>query len=314
MATMTAVPLAPKGTGPASSKFSTLTFTNYHEREDRWRLQVELSCGLKDGAFRVEYQPLCLPDGTLKGFEALLRFNSQRLGNVPPSCFIPFAEEANLIVEIGEWVLREVCRQSREWAESGNAVVPISVNISSSQFARDDFADTVAKILRESGMLGTNLVLELTESIVMQGFAETSRQMERLRRLGVRIAIDDFGTGYSSLCYLHRLPIDVLKIDRSFIHSMNEPHGSLPIVEAVVLMAHALGLQVVAEGVETAEQLMTLRQRGCDVIQGYFFSRPVQAKMAAAFLKPKKLQRGNHPVSRLSPTVHAAQPEFATIY
>ncbi len=260
------------------------------EPAERRELEAELAYALENEGFTVAYQPLCLPDGTLRGFEALLRFHSPRLGNVSPSEFIPIAEETQLIVPLGEWVLREVCRQSREWQASGLPGGSIAVNISALQFARDDFADTVAQILAETGHPPEMLVLELTESIVMHDFTESARQMERLKRLGVRIAIDDFGTGYSSLSYLHRLPIDELKIDRSFIENLNEPEGTGPIVEAVLSMAHTLGLSVVAEGVETAAQLNTLRQSGCDIIQGYFFSRPVHPAAAARFLRSGKLE------------------------
>jgi diguanylate cyclase (GGDEF)-like protein len=266
----------------------------------RRELEAELSQALETGDFTLAYQPLCLPDGTLTGFEALLRFQSPRLGNIPPSHFIPIAEEAQLIVPIGEWVLREACRQNREWQEAGLPAASIAVNISALQFVRDDFADTVAAILEETGQSAENLVLELTESIVMHDFSESARQMKRLKQLGVRIAIDDFGTGYSSLSYLHRLPLDVLKIDRSFMENLNESEGTRPIVEAVLLMANALGLRTVAEGVETAEQLSTLRQSGCDVIQGYFFSRPVPPATAAGFLHSGRLEGEDQPISSVS--------------
>jgi diguanylate cyclase (GGDEF)-like protein len=266
------------------------------EPAERRELEAELSQALENGSFTVAYQPLCLPDGSLHGFEALLRFCSPRLGNVPPCDFIPLAEETQLIVPLGEWVLREVCRQSREWQQAGHPATSIAVNISALQLARDDFADTVAQILEESGQSAEMLVLELTESIVMNGFAESARQMERLKRLGVRIAIDDFGTGYSSLSYLHRLPIDVLKIDRSFIESLNAADGTGPIVEAVLSMAHTLGLKVVAEGVENAGQLDMLRQGGCDLIQGFYFSRPVRPEAAADFLHGGKLEGEDQPV------------------
>lgn len=264
---------------------------------ERRELETELKHALEFGGFTIAYQPMCRPNGALDGLEALLRFSSPRLGNVPPSHFIPVAEEGKLIVPIGEWVLREVCRQSREWQKAGGHGLPIAVNISALQFAREDFADTVAEILTETGMPGRSLVLELTESTVMRDFHESARQMKRLKRLGVRIAIDDFGTGYSSLSYLHRLPIDVLKIDRSFMETLNEPEGTRPIVEAVVSMAHTLGLLVVAEGVETAEQLDTLHLCGCDIIQGYLFSRPLQKDMVAAILKSGRLTAGFEPVS-----------------
>jgi len=267
------------------------------EPAERRELEEELHQALEAGGFTVAYQPLCLPDGSLKGFEALLRFCSPRLGNVPPCDFIPIAEETQLIVPLGEWVLREVCRQNREWQVAGHPAASIGVNISALQFARDDFADTVAQILAETGHPAEMLVLELTESVVMNDFAESARQMERLKRLGVRIAIDDFGTGYSSLNYLHRLPIDVLKIDGSFMENLNEVDGTGPIVEAVLSMAHTLGLRVVAEGVETAEQLNTLHRGGCDLIQGYFFSRPLEPAAAAAFLRSGKLEGKDQPIS-----------------
>jgi diguanylate cyclase (GGDEF)-like protein len=263
------------------------------EPAERRELEAELSYALENGGFTLAYQPQCLPNGDLMGFEALLRFQSPRLGNVPPSDFIPITEETQLIVPLGAWVLREVCRQSQAWKLDGHPPAPIAVNISALQFAQDDFADTVAAILSETGAPGAALVLELTESIVMKNFTESARQMERLKRLGVRIAIDDFGTGYSSLSYLHRLPIDVLKIDRSFIENLNQPEGTDSIVEAVLSMAHTLGLRVVAEGVETAQQLDTLHQRGCDLIQGYFFSKPVPAEAAAGILQSGRLQRGD---------------------
>jgi diguanylate cyclase (GGDEF)-like protein len=262
---------------------------------ERRELEEELTLALETGDFTLAYQPQCLPDGTLTGFEALLRFHSPRLGNVPPSHFIPIAEEAHLIVPIGEWVLREVCRQQKVWQKTGLSVVSVSVNISASQFVRDDFADTVRSILEETGQSAENLVLELTESIVMHDFAESAQQMKRLKALGVRISIDDFGTGYSSLSYLHRLPLDELKIDRSFMENINESEGSRPIVEAVLSMAGALGLRVVAEGVETAEQLSTLCEFGCDCIQGYYFSRPVPPANAAEFILSGRLVGKNQP-------------------
>jgi len=255
-------------------------------------LEEEMKQALEIGGFRVVYQPLCQPDGTLDGFEALLRFESPSLGAVPPSRFIPIAEETQLIVPLGEWVLRQVCEQNRAWQRAGLTTVPIAVNISAVQFSRDDFSDTVAGILAETGESGVNLVLELTESIVMHDFEESARQMKRLKRLGMRIAIDDFGTGYSSLSYLHRLPIDVLKIDGSFMEHLNAPEGTRPIVEAVLSMGHMLGLRVVAEGVETAAQLRTLEECGCRVIQGYYFSKPAEHEVAAGFLRRGELEGG----------------------
>ncbi len=288
-----------------------LPFSAEMDREpaQRRELETELAQALETGGFTLAYQPICLPDGSLKGFEALLRFESPRLGKVPPSEFIRVAEETRLIIPLGEWVLKEVCRQSREWQSAGLPPVSIAVNISALQFGQDGFADTVAQILLESGVAGESLFLELTESIVMNDFSETAQQMNRLKRLGVRIAIDDFGTGYSSLSYLHRLPIDELKIDRSFIENLHEKEGTRPIVEAILSLARTLGLGVVAEGVETAEQLNTLRQCGCGVIQGYFFSRPVGHSSAAALLRRGRLEGGDPTAAKAAQTPDVAMSE-----
>lgn len=270
-----------------------LSYTPDMDREptERRELEAELSLALENNGFSLDYQPQCLPDGTLVGFEALLRFHSERLGDMSPAQFIPIAEESGLIVPIGEWVLREVCRQSKEWQADGHKMVTIAINISAIQFDREDFADTVARILTETDQTPNLIELELTESIVMQDITETTRQMNRLKQLGVRIAIDDFGTGYSSLSYLHRLPIDVLKIDRSFVENLDEPEGTRPIVEAVLSMAHALGYRVIAEGVETEGQLASLQKKNCDMIQGFLFSRPLKPIAAAAILQAGKLER-----------------------
>jgi diguanylate cyclase (GGDEF)-like protein len=259
------------------------------EHAERRLLEAAMRRGLEDGAFSLVYQPQCLPAGKLVALEALLRFHHPRLGSIPPTRFIPIAEETQLILPIGRWVLHEVCRQQRAWQQAGCEVVPVSVNISSIQFARNDFSNEVAEILAEEGVPPSLLELELTESLVMQDFAESARQMQKLKDLGVRIAIDDFGTGYSSLSYLHRLPIDVLKIDRSFVELITEPEGTRPIVDAVISMAQALGLRVVGEGVETLEQMEALRKGGCDMLQGYLFSKPVPAEQVLQYLRHGQL-------------------------
>jgi len=178
-------------------------------------------------------------------------------------------------VPIGNWVLRQACRQLRAWHEAGHRRVHMAVNISALQFARDDFADTVASIFSECNLSPEYLILELTESVVMEDYEAVVRQMTLLKQCGIRIAMDDFGTGYSSLSYIHRIPIDLLKIDRSFIERVADPEGTRPIVEAVIAMARHLGLQVVAEGVETAEQQKILQQAGCHSFQGFLFARPL---------------------------------------
>lgn len=273
-----------------------LSFSPEMDKESsrRRQLEDELARALDLDSFTLVYQPVCEHDGSLQGFEALLRFHSPTLGNVSPAHFIPIVEEMQLIVPIGEWVLRETCRQIGRWQQAGHECVSVSVNISPVQFARHDFADTVEAILAETGQSGSCLVLELTESTVMHDFAESACQMKRLKNLGARIAIDDFGTGYSSLSYLHRLPIDVLKIDRSFIEKLEEPDGTRPIVEAVLSMARTLGLRVVAEGVEKQAQLAILNESQCDLFQGYYFSKPVHVDAVAGILESGRVERADN--------------------
>jgi len=179
-----------------------------------------------------------------------------------------------MIVPIGVWVLGEACRQSVAWQKAGGPRVKVAVNVSAMQFSRSDFVETVAQALSQSGLDPALLELELTESVVMRDLDESARQMDRLRALGVSISIDDFGTGYSSLSYLRRLPIDALKIDRSFLKELDRDANTIPLVQAVVTLAHGLGLTVVAEGVETRHQLESLRDVGCDRFQGFLLGEP----------------------------------------
>jgi diguanylate cyclase (GGDEF)-like protein len=253
--------------------------------EERHELEEALILALKREEFRVHYHAQCAPDGKLLAFEALLRFEHPQFGKVPPSLFVPIIEELDLIMPLGNWVIRQVCIQSRRWQDAGYPPVPIAVNISPLQFSNEDFAENVSQILRETGHEPRLLELELTENLLMKNFRESARQMRRLKNLGVRIAMDDFGTGYSSLSHLHRLPIDVLKIDRSFIEKLTGTGTTRPIVEAVLSMAHKLGLWVVAEGVETEEQMHMLREAGCNSIQGYLFAKPAPANEAERMFK-----------------------------
>ena len=256
-----------------------------HALSERRAIEEAMKGALVDGGFELYYQPQYGPGGELAGFEALLRFPHPELGMISPARLIPLAEESQMIVELGSWVLRAACRQSMQWRAEGLPAVQVAVNISAMEFVLPDFAERVAEALEETGLPAELLELELTESVMLKDFSESTRQMERLKRLGVRIALDDFGTGYSSLNQLHRLPIDRLKIDRSFTQALSEPNGSLPIVESIVTMAHRMGVRVVAEGVETPEQMRTLRRVGCDVLQGYMFSKPVQARAAEDLLR-----------------------------
>lgn len=267
--------------------YGTRTFSSVLNQAliDRRELEQEMAAALEHGGFELHYQPQCDQNGRVAAFEALLRFTHPTLGVVPPSRLIPIAEESQMIISLGTWVLREACRQNRRWQLDGYPPVRVAVNISSMQFAREDFADSVAKVLEETSLAPEFLELELTESVVVKDFTESTRQLQRLKRLGVSIAIDDFGTGYSSLDYLHRLPIDRLKIDRSFIQVLNAPNSTLPILEAIISMAKNMELGVVGEGVETDEQMAMLCLKGCDLLQGFLYSRPVSADRAKFLLQ-----------------------------
>ncbi len=276
------------------------------EASEALEIEEALGVALEKNYLRLVYQPLYSQDGELTGFEALLRFHHPKLGNVSPARFIPVAEETRLIVPIGTWVLREACRQLRVWTDAGHPPVRMSVNISALQFARDDFADTVARIITECKTPADRLILELTESVVMEDYDIVLRQMNLLRQCGVHIAMDDFGTGYSSLSYIHRIPVDVLKIDRSFVERLAEPEGTRPIVEAVIAMAKHLGMTVVAEGVETVEQQAILENAGCNGYQGYLFARPLQPEDAESCLRASRTMRFANPSLREGGTVAVA--------
>jgi diguanylate cyclase (GGDEF)-like protein/PAS domain S-box-containing protein len=258
----------------------------------RERLEIEtaLRRAIRHGELELCYQPLAELSGKLAGLEALLVWRDPKLGVVPPSQFIPIAEESGLIVPLGGWVLAEACRQNAAWQRRGLAPVTVAANVSPMQFARADFVETVSQALAHSGLDPSLLELELTESVVMRDVEESARQMERLRALGVGIAIDDFGTGYSSLSYLRRLPIDTLKIDQSFLKELETDDTTLILVHAIVAVAHSLKLTVVAEGVENERQLAALRSAGCDRIQGYLLGEPLpQQDVEELLAKPEKL-------------------------
>lgn len=251
------------------------------------RRRASLSAALRKvidrDELRLVYQPrLHVATGKLVGVEALLRWRSEEFGDVSPAHFIPLAEESGLILEIGEWALRRACAQLHAWHEAG-IQASMSVNVSALQLRRGDLARVIESTLQETGLPASTLEIELTESVVMA--EETWPALHAIRALGVRISIDDFGTGYSSLAYLKRLPINTLKIDREFIGDLTRDPDDEAITSAVIAMGHSLGLQVVAEGVETAEQLEFLRRYGCDEIQGYWLARPLEAEACVDFLR-----------------------------
>lgn len=242
---------------------------------ERLELEVNLRRALERGELSLHFQPQRrLATGDLVGFEALLRWRHPVLGNIPPGKFIPIAEDTGLIVPIGTWVLEEACRQCRTWQKRGHRPVRVAVNISAAQFVRPDFVGVVESALRRTGLSSECLELEMTESLVMGDFEEAARRMNLLRALGVRIAIDDFGTGYSSLSYLRRLPIDALKADRSFLRGVGTDRNALALLQALVSLAHSLGVRIVIEGIETEEQFQCVREIGSDDGQGYFLGRP----------------------------------------
>jgi EAL domain-containing protein (putative c-di-GMP-specific phosphodiesterase class I) len=224
------------------------------------------------------------------GVEALLRWHNRELGEVAPDRFIPVAEDCGLIVPIGAWVLREACRQAQAWRRAGLSDLTMSVNLSALQFRRVGLAETVAEVLRESGLPPHLLELELTESILLQDAENNLDLVHQLKALGVRLSIDDFGTGYSSLSYLKRFAVDRLKIDRSFVRDISSDPDNAAIVRAVIQLARGLRLGIIAEGVETAEQLAFLSEEGCQEVQGYLFSRALAPKDFEAFLRDRTIR------------------------
>ncbi|MBI1395325.1 MAG: EAL domain-containing protein [Betaproteobacteria bacterium] len=252
---------------------------------ERLLLETELRRAIERNELVVHYQPkVSVVTGRVLGAEALIRWNHPQRGMVSPAQFIPIAEETGLIVEIGRWVLGQACRQLRRWQDAGLPPVTLSVNVSPAQFSRSAILKDLKQLLASTRVDPKHLVLEVTEGLVMADIDEAVTLLKAIRSMGVRLSIDDFGTGYSSLAYLRRLPIDEIKIDRSFVKGLPEEKDSLAIVRAVTAMGHALGLKVVAEGVETHPQLEVLRAAKCDEFQGYYCSRPVPAQDFAPLL------------------------------
>jgi diguanylate cyclase (GGDEF)-like protein/PAS domain S-box-containing protein len=253
----------------------------------RLNLERRLRRALRDNEFLLHYQPqIDIDSGRIVGLEALVRWHDPEAGLVPPASFIPVAEESGLIGEIGEWVLREACRQNKRWQDAGLPPARVSVNLSARQFHQRNVARQVMSVLEETGLDPCYLELELTESTIMRNPEEAARMLNELSGLGIGLAIDDFGTGYSSLNHLKRFPVDRLKIDRSFVSDIGVSSDDETITAAIITLAHSLDLRVIAEGVETPAQFNFLKARACNEMQGFFFSRPVPQDEVAALLAP----------------------------
>lgn len=276
-----------KETGRNNSQFFTPAM---NERAlERLRLEGDLRMALEHRQFELHYQPqVDLHNGRIVGMEALIRWQHPLFGMVPPGKFIGLAEETGLIVPIGAWVIRTACKQLKSWQAAGYGDLRVAVNLSARQFAQQDLVESIAAVLKECELTADSLEIELTESLVMTDIERAIRILRDLAALGVQVSIDDFGTGYSSLSYLKRLPLDVMKIDQSFVRDISVDPDDAAIVSTIISLAHSLRLHVIAEGVETAEQLQYLRQHNCDAIQGYYFSRPVPADQFEKLLQEGK--------------------------
>ena len=251
-------------------------------------LETDLRRAIDRQEFAIQYQPMVsLKTGRLCGFEALVRWHHPERGLIPPDKFISVAEETGLIVPIGRWVLAEACAQMKIWEQHYSSSLPLlmSVNLSSKQFIHSELIEQIIQILQTTGISPSKLKLEITESVVMENVEVASQMLQRLRSLGIELSIDDFGTGYSSLSYLHRLPIDTLKIDRSFVSRIQENNENKEIVRTIILLAQNLGMGVIAEGVETIEQVERLRELNCEHGQGFFFSKPVDSEVAEGLIQ-----------------------------
>jgi len=258
---------------------------------ERQSLEVGLRGALARREFELNYQPkVDLATGAMIGVEALIRWHHPRRGLVPPAQFIPVAEESALIVPIGRWVLHEACRQQRAWEDAGLRAIPIAINVSAAELRTKDFVAGVRETLAETGLNPHCLEFELTETCLLQDSTSTSAILRDLKEMGVRLTLDDFGTGYSSLSFLQKFPIDTLKIDQSFIRDLTTDPGDASIVNAVIGMGDSLHMTVVAEGIETREQLVFLRESRCPEGQGDYFSRPVAAGKFATLLEPRAVE------------------------
>ncbi|NVN92918.1 MAG: EAL domain-containing protein [Desulfuromonadales bacterium] len=280
---------------------------------ERMSLESNLRRALEREEFSLSYQPqIDTRNGCIVGMEALLRWNHFEMGQVSPGKFIPVAEETGLIVPIGEWVLRTACAQAKSWIDAGYSFIRVAVNISGVQFKQGNLTVLVRQVLEETGLSPVNLELELTESVLMENAASAATMLRELKSLGVHLAIDDFGTGYSSLTYLKNFPIDRLKIDQLFIRDITTNPDDASISEAIIALAHSLKMDVIAEGVETREQMDFLRLLNCHEMQGYFFSCPVSKEKIYQLLKDGLFVENNAQFPLCLPTQTLADASLST--
>ncbi|MDP1682053.1 MAG: bifunctional diguanylate cyclase/phosphodiesterase, partial [Burkholderiales bacterium] len=259
---------------------------------ERLMLESSLRRALDRGEFMLYYQPrVDLLSGRVIGAEALLRWRHPEMGLVSPAEFIPILDETGMIIPVGDWALREACRQNREWQDMGLTPIRVAVNLSVRQFIQKDLADTIIRALDAAGLSAEHLELEITEDLFLEHNETNIITLARLKSMGIHISIDDFGTGYSSLSYLKRLPIDTLKIDQSFVRDIGTDPDNKAIASAIIAMASSLRLNVLAEGVETDEQLAFLRAQGCNEIQGFSFSHPLPAQEFEQLLREGRQMR-----------------------
>jgi EAL domain-containing protein (putative c-di-GMP-specific phosphodiesterase class I) len=251
------------------------------------KLEAALRKGLQNNELVLYYQPqMDLKDGKIKRVEALIRWESPDLGLVNPGSFIPLAEETGLIMPIGEWAIHEACRTAKKWKDEGYDPIAIAVNVSPKQFRHQDLASIVKDALAKTQLPPEYIEIEITETAVMSNVEDAIVKLKSLREMGIHISVDDFGTGYTSISYLKQYPINILKIDQAFIKGIPNSKDDIGIVTAVIALGHNLGLEIIAEGVETAEQMQFLAEHDCDLIQGYFLSRPLpEIKIVQQFTK-----------------------------
>jgi diguanylate cyclase (GGDEF)-like protein/PAS domain S-box-containing protein len=291
-----------KESGGSTYEFYTAGRTSHALKQ--LMLETTMRPGLERGEFFVEYQPqVDAKTFQLVGMEALVRWNHPSLGLLNPSEFIPLAEDSGIIKSIGEWVMRTASAQAKGWINAGFAPMCLSVNVSARQFQQAAFVATVHELLKENGLDPRLLEIELTEGSIMKDPSKAIEKLHELRKMGIKIAIDDFGTGYCSLSYLKRFPIDTLKIDQSFVADVCVDNDDAAIVRTIVTLGHALGVNVIAEGVETAEQLEYLMSVGCDVLQGFLFSRPLSSEAFGELLMEQlrvTTPSNSFPTTRLS--------------